>query len=695
VDTLDQFNSYISTRYANVTPGGFFVGQNGASSVFAYRGNYDISSAVLTQNLLDNALFRRPVFTTYQSFDTPWAPGAGKTLQLILYFGLAMCAFPGFFALYPTIERLRNVRALHYSNGVRAGPLWFAYVSFDFLIVFLASAVAIIIFVTQSHVWYYPGYLFVVFFLYGLAAILMSYVVSLFVTSQLAAFAFAAGGQCVFFLIYFISYMSIITYAAAADVNHYVNIAHFTISLVTPAGSLLRALLLTMNEFSLLCRDRSVASYPGDITVYGGPILYLIVQSLLLLGFLVWWDSGWKPAFLIRTTRRRTDLEETEGVDPEVMAEVSRVADSKDGLRVMHVNKTFGTNVAVEDITFGVRRGEIFALLGPNGAGKSTTIGLIRGDIRPTHNDGDVLIEDFDAMDQMTVLEHLRFYARVRGVPEVEHNVAQVIHAVGLELFKSRMAAKLSGGNKRKLSLGIALMGNPSVLLLDEPSSGMDAASKRVMWRTLSAVTAGRSLVLTTHSMEEADALADRAGIMAKRMLALGSTDALRRKHGDAYYVHLVHGKAPHTSEEEMDTIKRWIRQHIPLAVTEDRTFHGQLRFSVPNTAPQPHHSTKAAATTASSPSSSSAHTTPLPRTATSDTATHAGIAALFALLERHKHELGFEYYSVSQSTLDQVFLNIVGKHNVLEENYARERAVKGGVWRRVSGAVARAYHNA
>ncbi|TKA67364.1 hypothetical protein B0A49_07522, partial [Cryomyces minteri] len=165
--------------------------------------------------------------------------------------------------------------------------------------------------------------------------------------------------------------------------------------------------------------------------------------------------------------------------------------------------------------------------------------------------------------------------------------------------------------------------------------------------------------------------------------------------HGDAYYVHLVHGKAPHTSEEEMDTIKRWIRQHIPLAITEDRTFHGQLRFSVPNTAPQPHHSTKAAATTASSPSSSSAHTTPLPCTATSDTATHAGIAALFALLESHKHELGFEYYSVSQSTLDQVFLNIVGKHNVLEENYARERAVKGGVWRRVSGAVARAYHNA
>jgi ATP-binding cassette subfamily A (ABC1) protein 3 len=117
-----------------------------------------------------------------------------------------------------------------------------------------------------------------------------------------------------------------------------------------------------------------------------------------------------------------------------------------------------------------------------------------------------------------------------RGVQNIEHNVDQVIHAVGLSPFKTRMAAKLSGGNKRKLSLGIALIGNPSVLLLDEPSSGMDAASKRVMWRTLSSISAGRSLVLTTHSMEEADALADRAGIMARRMLALGTADQLRKK---------------------------------------------------------------------------------------------------------------------------------------------------------------------
>jgi len=109
----------------------------------------------------------------------------------------------------------------------------------------------------------------------------------------------------------------------------------------------------------------------------------------------------------------------------------------------------------------------------------------------------------------MTVLEHLCFSARVRGVQEIEHSADAVIKAVGLQAFSSRMAATFSGGNKRKLSVGIALIGNPTVLLLDEPSSGMDVVAKRLMWKNLAALVAGRSLLLTTHSIEEADALAD------------------------------------------------------------------------------------------------------------------------------------------------------------------------------------------
>ncbi|KAI9878284.1 MAG: hypothetical protein M1830_001384 [Pleopsidium flavum] len=686
VDTLEEFNQYINQRYANVTPGGFFLGEKGSPPTFAYKGNADISLATITQNALDNLLTNVSISSQYQSFDVPWPSAGGNTLQLITYFGLAMAAYPAFFALYPTVERLRNVRRLHYSNGVRSLPLWLAYISFDFLIVIAASVLATVIFRGVTNVWYHLEYLFVVFFLYGLASTLLSYAISLFAKSQLAAFALAAGGQAVMFLLYFIAYLSVLTYAPTNKIDSYVNVVHFTIALITPAGNLVRSLFVALNAFSILCRDRSIASYPGEITLYGGPILYLTLQSLFLFGVLLWWDSG--PIFgSFRKNFKSQDIEESEVEDDEVSKELARVNSSSDGLRVLHLTKAFRSNVAVQDVTFGVKRGEVFALLGPNGAGKSTTISLIRGDIQPSQKGGEIFVENipiskrraaarshlgvcpqFDAMDQMTVVEHLRFYARIRGVSDVEHNVREVIRAVGLESFSSRMAAKLSGGNKRKLSLGVALMGNPSVLLLDEPSSGMDAASKRVMWRTLASVVPGRSLVLTTHSMEEADALANRAGIMAKKMLALGTSDDLRRKHGDAYHVHLVTTTAPHTSTDEMDRIKRWIFQNFPGAVIEDKTYHGQMRFSVP-TGFDGH----------GFPSATSEDST---KVQGQDRHQKAGISALFTSLEMNKEYLGFEYYSVSQTTLDQVFLSIVGKHNVEEENYASE-VKKRPLWKR------------
>lgn len=510
-------------------------------------------------------------------------------------------------------------------------------------------------------------------------------------------------------------YLCLITYIPAASVDRDINIAYFVVGALFPAANLLRSLLLTFNEFSSLCQGTDhVAPYPGDITIYGGPILYLILQSVILLVVLIWFDSGYKPGFLIRTTHRPQDSEEIAEIDPEVYAEARRVDESKDELRALHLTKAFGGNIAVNDVTFGVPRGETFALLGPNGAGKSTTIGLIRGDTRPSDRSSDVLVEDtsiirhraaartflgvcpqFDAMDTMTALEHLRFYARARGVPDVESNVTQVLHAVGLIPFKHRMAGKLSGGNKRKLSLGVALMGNPSVLLLDEPSSGMDAASKRIMWRTLKAVSSGRSLVLTTHSMEEADALADRAGIMARRMLALGTSDNLRKKHGDAYHVHLVHKDAPFTSEEDMNVIKAFIQDTFPGAVTEDRTFHGQLRFSVPNTGRGARYSTDESNDSLDESTKKGPITSVSAAEGFASGTSGNGISALFAQLEANKEKLGCEYYSVSQATLDQVFLSIVTKHNVEEENYARAHPAEAGVWTKVRRGIAGVYHNA
>ncbi|KAL8961901.1 MAG: hypothetical protein Q9193_001617 [Seirophora villosa] len=684
--TLGDFDQYISQNFANVTPGGFYLGDEGSPPTFAFKGNGALSLATITQNAMDTLLTNISISTQYQAFDVPGFSSAGKNLQLIVYFGLAMSAYPAFFALYPTLERLRSVRQLHYSNGVRSVCLWSAYTTFDFIIVLAVSVVSVIIFRGVTDQWYHLEYLFVVLFCYGLASTLLSYVISLVARSQLAAFAIAAGYQATMFLLYFIAYMSVQTYAPVNKVDAYINVAHFTIALITPSGNLIRALFISLNVFSIDCKDRSLASYPGDITLYGGPILYCIMQSIFLFGILLWSDSGSIWDKIRRRQYKSQDVEESDVTDSEILSEIKRVnASPDDGLRVLHQTKAFGRNIAVEDVTFGVQRGEVFALLGPNGAGKSTTISLIRGDIRPSNAKGEIFVEQIpiskrraaarnslgvcpqvDACDQMTVLEHLRFYARVRGVDDVERNVQEGLRAVGLEPFCHRMAAALSGGNKRKLSLAIALMGNPAVLLLDEPSSGMDVCAKRVMWKTLASVVPGRSLVLTTHSMEEADALADRAGIMGRKMLALGTSEYLRKQHGNRYHVHLITKAAPHTPPEQMESIKAWITEHVEGAIVESKTYHGQLRFSVP-------------ARVTEKESAKGKGDEGVIGTYSS------GVGALFTMLEARREELGFEYFSVSPTTLDQVFLSIVGKHNIEEENYSQQ-VKRRPLWKRALG---------
>ena len=674
VDTLDDFNNQIHTRFANITPGGFFLGSTPA---IAWKGNGGLIASPIVLNMLDNVLSAIPIANQYQSFDVPWPSDAGKALQAITYLGLALSVAVAFSSLYPTLERHRNVRSLHYSNGVRPLPLWLAYVSFDFVFVLVWSAITVIIFAAVTSAWYHIGYLFVVLFLYGLASILLCYVISLFSRSQLAAWSWCAAGQCVAFLLYFIAYMSLLTYVEAADQTRAVNIAHFTIAALAPICNVQRALFVALNIFAIDCRDRELAPYPGDITLYGGPILYLILQSLLLFMVLLWSDSG-SLYRRLRNKKKQVEVEDRATVDAEISHELKRVTSSRDGLQLLHVTKQFKKNLAVDDVSFGVPRGEVFALLGPNGAGKSTCISLIRGDMQPSKYGGDILVEDvsvishraqarsrlgvcpqFDAMDTMNVYEHLIFYARIRGVSDPKHNALAVMKAVGLTQYADRMAAKLSGGNKRKLSLGIALMGNPAVLLLDEPSSGIDAAGKRWLWRTLASVVPGRSLVLTTHSMEEADALANRAGIMASKMLALGTTDYLRRKHGDSYYVHLVHTDSPHTADEDMDRIRKWIVHKIPHARVEEKTYHGQLRFEVPTSTWK--HNLEL--------DGKAEQQTGEPVVNMSQAGRATSISELFSALEAAKQELGIEYYSVSRATLDQVFLNIVGKHNVSEED--------------------------
>ncbi len=271
-------------------------------------------------------------------------------------------------------------------------------------------------------------------------------------------------------------------------------------------------------------------NYPGSIFAYGGPILLLIAQVVVLALLLIWLESnrsfGALAAF-IHSLRRRPSSSSTapgHGTDEEdrldsgsaaIAKEAARVeANNSDLLRLTHVTKRFGANTAVDDVSLGLGQGEILALLGPNGAGKTTIANMVMGELSP--DSGHIYIKgvdaqkdmrlaqmslgvcpQFDALDLLTARQHLEFYARIRGVGDIQRNVEAIMQRVGLAPHADKAAAKLSGGNKRKMSLAIALIGNPDVLILDEPSSAMDAAAKRVMWKLLAEVAPGRSVLLT------------------------------------------------------------------------------------------------------------------------------------------------------------------------------------------------------
>ncbi|KAF2689107.1 ABC transporter [Lentithecium fluviatile CBS 122367] len=640
VETLDEFHSAVQQKFGELMPGGFFLGDK---PTMAWQADGPPIFAHIVQNLVSNLVLNMTINNNYEALEIPFQSKTGDLLLFIILFGLSMAVYPAFLALYPTLERLRGVRAMHYSNGVRAIPLWLSYLIFDFGFVLATSLVAVIIFGATVNILYATPYLFLIFILYGIASTLYSYVISLFSTSQLAAFAVTAASQTVTFLVYFVVFMVVFTFADSSDQTSPVDITYYSLALTSPAFSLARAVFITSNVFGVACRDRRLGSYPGAIDLYGGPILYLVLQSVAMFIFLVFKDSGsrWGQWW----NRRAAAREKSDGFELEAATNFSHASNKKDGLRVVGLQKRFKKETAVDNVSFGIQRSTCFALVGPNGAGKSTTISMIRGDLQPSSWRSDIFVNgvsmirhrnqaradlgvcpQIDPLDNMTVVEHLRFYALIRGIGDPLHNIHALMEAVGIQQFASRIATKLSGGNKRKLSLAIALMGNPSVLILDEPSSGMDAVSKRIMWRTLAAVTPGRSLLLTTHSMEEADALASSVGVVATRMLASGTIDELRRRYGGAYYVQIVHRDAPHTRTMEMKLIEHWIKHDLPGAKIDGLVRFGQVRVQIPL------------------------------RIDDMD----ISLADIFERLEASKASLGVGNYSVSVANLDQIFLSVV-----------------------------------
>ncbi|KAH9249876.1 hypothetical protein BASA81_012367 [Batrachochytrium salamandrivorans] len=246
--------------------------------------------------------------------------------------------------------------------------------------------------------------------------------------------------------------------------------------------------------------------------------------------------------------------------NPDVLAEYQRVVDETSPnitVRICRLHKEFNNGfLAVRSLTLGINENECFGLLGHNGAGKTTAISMLVGLYEPTSGtalvDGLSINTDMDLVQSrmgvtpqhdvcwgpLSVRDHLLFYARLKGVPRRELSLAvdKALYDVNLKQFEHRPSAKLSGGMRRRLSTAMSLIGAPRVVYLDEPSTGLDPASKRALWKVIAKAKGNKSLVLTTHSLEEAEALCDRIGIMALgEMQCLGTAPQLKQRYGAGY----------------------------------------------------------------------------------------------------------------------------------------------------------------
>ncbi|XP_041938363.1 uncharacterized protein abca12 isoform X4 [Alosa sapidissima] len=395
---------------------------------------------------------------------------------------------------------------------------------------------------------------------------------------------------------------------------------------------------------------------------YSADMLGWMFLSLVLQGLLAFTLRLLMNKWLMRKIRSffcRGKVEPQKGTwdeDEDVVAEHRRVYSGEadtDVLQLSQLSKIYqhlSKKVqAVKRLSVGIPAGECFGLLGVNGAGKTTTFKMLTGDVSPTNGTAQIRDQEgrmvdimdcrkeginigycpqVDALDDLlTGEEHLYFYARIRGISKREmHRVVNyLLRKLELGYHRNTTSENYSCGTRRKLSTALALVGSPQILLLDEPSSGMDPRSKRHLWKIISEQVKGKcAVVLTSHSMEECEALCTRLAIMVQgQFRCLGSLQHIKNRFGSGFTVKMYLEMA----SCNVDTITNYMQEHFPSTYLKD------------------HHSTMVEYHVPIAP---------------------GGIADIFDQLESNKTALQIKHFSVSQTTLDEVFINFaMGKVGV------------------------------
>uniref|UniRef100_A0A671VNR0 P-type phospholipid transporter n=1 Tax=Sparus aurata TaxID=8175 RepID=A0A671VNR0_SPAAU len=647
----------IRTRYRNSSLDhlldrlpGFLGGLNSKNNVKVWYNNKGWHAMVSFVNVMNNGLLRaslppgserrkhgitaynHPLNLTKEQLTEMAMMTTSVDVLVSICVIFAMSFVPASFVLFLIEERVSKAKHLQFVSGVKPILYWLANFTWDMLNYTVPATMVVLIFISfqqQSYVseTNLPA-LILLLLLYGWSITPLMYP---------ASFVFSVPSTA---------------YVVLTSINLFIgingSIATFVLELfVDEVNRILKKVFLIFPHF---CLGRGLIDMAKN---------QAMADAFQRLGRFLLWDFVGKNLFAMAAEGviffiftillqykffirfRYPEMPPLGPEDEDVARERERVINGKaqsDILTMIDLSKVYkaGRKPAVDRLCLGIPRGECFGLLGVNGAGKTSTFRMLTGDTAITYgeaflNHHSVLTEmervhqlmgycpQFDAIsDLLTGREHLELYARLRGVPE--ESVVKVaqwgVKKLGLTQYAEREAGGYSGGNKRKLSTAISLIGAPPVIFLDEPTTGMDPKAKRFLWNCILSVTKeGRAVVLTSHSMEECEALCTRMAIMVNgRFQCLGSVQHLKNRFGDGYTIilRLTDSK----SDPDSCSISAYMKKSFPSIELKER-HQNVLQYQLPSHA--------------------------------------CCLARVFDVLANNYDELGILDFSVSQTTLDQV----------------------------------------
>ncbi|XP_050394470.1 ATP-binding cassette sub-family A member 2 [Patella vulgata] len=588
----------------------------------------------------------------------------GTDVLIAIFIIVAMSFVPASFVVFLVYEKSTKAKHLQFVTGINPVVYWLGNYIWDICNYVIPAFMCILILI----IFQIPAYVsednlpavIALFLMYGWSMTPVMYPASFIFNEPSTAYIFLivinlfTGITCIItsFLLELFSYDK--------DLERVHNVLKYVL-MMFPNYCLGRGLMdLAFNEYK-----NEYYFKTGQYDMMMSPLKWGLVTSHLvamacigLLFFII--TLLCEYSFFFKPRRQKVSNSPIHDEDVDVATERKRVLKGNgryDLLRLENLTKVYrtsklGNHVAVDRVCLGVPPGECFGLLGVNGAGKTTTFKMLTGDLPPTagtaYLNGYSIVKDikkiqesigycpqFDSLyDELTAKEHLQFYSRLRGIPPKDEQqvVSWALKKLGLVEYANKLSGTYSGGNKRKLSTAIALIGHPPVIFMDEPTTGMDPHSRRFLWDLiLNLIQDGRSVILTSHSMEECEALCSRLVIMVNgKFKCLGSIQHLKNKYGEGY-TFSIRIKGP-DFERNQRNVQRFIERKMPDACLKEQHYN-LLQYEL--------------------------------KTA------NVSLSYLFSILEEAEQDLAVEDYSVSQNTLDNVFINFVKQQMEIVEEEA------------------------